>query len=797
MDRGRAVQTYFAHPGANPVSEWLFGLPTFTADVEIYPNFGLIGFRDLDLGTVQHFSTEPGIGSSLQALRQWFAAVKDKSLFVTFKGVSYDNKMLEAMLHRVDDPAKLYALSQQLIGAKRMWCEAADGEISVDLLAFNGGKNAKLGSLKECGIKLDYPKLQELPYPFDQPIDHAQMVEVAAYNINDLEITAGIARLMHEVIDARLVMSTEYGTALFNRHDASLAERVMQQMLFAGDKPSYPAEQHWAVSGHTLCAGFSYHHPELQALLDRIQGWHMVWAMTETVGDDGEVEKSIDGASFSDAVNVAGIGSRLGVGGLHSTDEPSVLEADENWRLLDFDVSSFYPALIMVHRLAPAHLDRDAFLAAFDGLRQRRLTAKKTGQKALAAGLKIAVNSVFGKTKLAYSWLLDPVMSVTITVRGQLTLLKFVDVLADIAGIEVVSANTDGVTVRVRREYAEVVTTALHELSAEMGYELDLTEYRGIWRRDINNYVAVTLDGEVKARGAYARDASNLAKKAINRVVIRAVQQLFIAGVAVEDTIRGCQDIAEFCDYFKCSKGYVICDDAGTEYGGICRWYLGAGGVHLDKRKLATGGLTQLVEGNACVVADLPATIPGNVDYAAYVAMATDLVDAVLNPAIRVADTIPHAELSGAQRELLCYAQTDTTLDLTKLEALDLTREHADYARVHKGNRYDSMKSLLVRLWLGAEGRLTVAELAVVRRGTGRRGRGVYGPGEAHPEGDARMDRSGSLAVPAAQDPGRTNRPGTGVGQGERGEVESKTKDVAQWSARQQIFIWRNTAEIC
>ncbi len=70
----------------------------------------------------------------------------------------------------------------------------------------------------------------------------------------------------------------------------------------------------------------------------------------------------------------------------------------QRWTFLDMDVDSFYPALMINHRLVPAHLP-DAFLTEFDALRQKRLAAKAAGQTDLANGLKIAVNSIFGKSR--------------------------------------------------------------------------------------------------------------------------------------------------------------------------------------------------------------------------------------------------------------------------------------------------------------------------------------------------------------------------------------------------------------
>jgi hypothetical protein len=59
---------------------------------------------------------------------------------------------------------------------------------------------------------------------------------------------------------------------------------------------------------------------------------------------------------FNDSVNIGGVVFNVGVGGVHSADEASVCEADENYRLLDLDRTSFYPALIVDRRFVLRHL---------------------------------------------------------------------------------------------------------------------------------------------------------------------------------------------------------------------------------------------------------------------------------------------------------------------------------------------------------------------------------------------------------------------------------------------------------
>ena len=458
----------------------MFDFPTFTFDVEVYPNFSLAGFRDYATGQVTQYSNHPAIGHSFADLRQWFTANAAETLFIGFNSLAYDNQILRAVIiEQIDDPATLFERSVALIQASSRFAnrlESIDQEVSADLLAIAGGQKAKLGSLKECGIKSDFYRLQVLPLPFDQALSVDEMRVVATYNALDLEITARVAGTMRDAIMARIALSIQYGVRVINRHDAGLAEKVMAAQLFGAGKPEWPTATAWSIRGRDLTQQFAFQNPALQDLVGRIADWHMRFTITEHI-DNGETIRLVEGPSFADAFQVDGVTYRMGVGGLHSDDAPGIFETDDTFRLIDFDVASFYPALIINHQFAPVHLNKRRFLIAFDTLRQARLQAKATGQQALANGLKVAVNSIFGKTKSAYSWLCDPVMNVRHHGIGQLSLLTFVDVIAGIADTEVISANTDGLTLRIRRANAAAVITAMHKTAATMGLMLDETEY--------------------------------------------------------------------------------------------------------------------------------------------------------------------------------------------------------------------------------------------------------------------------------------------------------------------------------
>lgn len=686
--------------------------PSFCYDCEVYSSFCMVGFINCIDGSVIQFTSEPGIGLPLADFEEWWDKNCD-AMFFSFNGIGYDNHIVRAMLK---GKTQLYDLSKSIIeGKDKKSAYKIEREINCDLYVMNGGgafsKIKRIGSLKECGIKLNHWRLQELPYRFDTDLTHEQMVNVAEYNVNDLAITYQLALNQSVAVNARLDLMNEYGVDCINSTNAKISELMMGHMLFGSRKPSRPAAKEWFIPGSELVKGFEFHDPMLKEILDKVSKWNINYTLVTNTTADGEKEKLLEKTTREETFFLDGVEYNLKMGGLHSVDKPGTWEADDNFRIIDFDAASFYPALMINERLIPSHLDPDKFIAAYETLRSRRLEAKSQGLKALSDGLKISLNSVFGKYLSAYSWLSDPSAGLKVTVRGQLTLLQFIE-LAISCGGQIVSANTDGILVRIKRDDAETLISAMDEMASLLGFVLEQTEYRKIFRSAGNAYIAVGEDGYVKAKGHYNYDKNDMGKQSTIQIVVDAARAYFVHGTPVEDTVRKCLDITKFIDYFKCNKGWKLVNDGG-EIGKIARWYIGTKPNKL--LKMSEDGSKTIVTDSwqgAVIINDLPELFPQDINYEIYQRMAERLIDMIDNPEIeRQRDTIEQKDLTRAQRDANTYNRETTVPDVAKCGALDLDNPQKAYDGQARGNAYDSMRAVLMGLWFRESGKLTKGDL--------------------------------------------------------------------------------------
>ncbi len=119
--------------------------------------------------------------------------------------------------------------------------------------------------------------------------------------------------------------------------------------------------------------------PELQAILDRLRTTDF------TITSDGKVDMPKWLANTQ--VTIGNTTYQMGIGGLHSTEANRAVHSDGDFVLIDGDVKSQYPSIILMLGLYPLALGPE-FLIAYREIYDERLAAKaraKVIKKEIAA----------------------------------------------------------------------------------------------------------------------------------------------------------------------------------------------------------------------------------------------------------------------------------------------------------------------------------------------------------------------------------------------------------------------------
>ena len=277
-------------------------------------------------------------------------------------------------------------------------------------------------------------------------------------------------------------------------------------------------------------------------------------------------------------------------GGLHTENKPKVFEADDEIKILDWDVSSYYPAIIINNGRYPQHLGKE-FLRGYKQMFDKRLELKPLAKKdkkiaGIVGALKLAVNSVYGKSSDMQNWIYDRQLTMFTTITGELSLMMLIEAY-ELNDIHVISANTDGVTIMVTNDLMD----KMHEINKwwmELtSYELERTDYQKIIFSTVNDYLAVKTNGEIKKKGDFLTDFE-LHKNKSARIVPIALQHFYTNDVPVATTICNHTNIYDFCLRQKASKDFHYeghSKENKTVYNKLIRYYVSGTGEKLLKVK--------------------------------------------------------------------------------------------------------------------------------------------------------------------------------------------------------------------
>lgn len=109
---------------------------------------------------------------------------------------------------------------------------------------------------------------------------------------------------------------------------------------------------------------------------------------------------------------------------------------------------------------------------------------------------KIVMNGTFGKLGSKWSIFYAPAEMIQVTITGQLALLMLIEAL-ELVGISVVSANTDGIVIKCRRDWEWLRDSIVQWWESVTGFETEHAQYTQVASRDVNSYVAIKSNGEI------------------------------------------------------------------------------------------------------------------------------------------------------------------------------------------------------------------------------------------------------------------------------------------------------------
>ena len=402
------------------------------------------------------------------------------------------------------------------------------------------------------------PKLQDLPIDPTTILTKQQAVEIDVYCENDLDTTIDLYNLLTSEIELRKQMSEEYGMDMRSKSDAQIAEVVIKTAIeTTTGKRLFRANKLPTVVNYAVPDFINFINPELNEMV------HKITRSDFTINDAGNVV--LPDFLAKKPLIIGTTKYKIGVGGLHSQEKSTNWVSNNEVMIIEKDVISFYPRIILNEELYPKRLGRP-FLDVYSGLVKRRITAKKAGDKKTAESLKVSVNGTYGKLGSKWSVLYSPDLMLSVTLTGQLSLLLLIEMLEH-HNIQVVSANTDGLVSLVRKSQYVMYQAVCLDWELATGFVLEDTYYQALYSRDVNNYLAIKPDGSYKGKGIFT--LNSLRKNPQCEIVIEAVIAYLLNGSKLRQHFLGCNNITKFLAVRMVNGGAIW---KGQDVGKVVRW---------------------------------------------------------------------------------------------------------------------------------------------------------------------------------------------------------------------------------
>lgn len=507
-------------------------------------------------------------------------------MFCGYNNIHYDNVIISLLFQNADkllssgyvnickeifNYSKAIISDELPIGYKEL--KYAKYFDSFDLLTMLFSQKLRVG-LKEMQVTMQYPNVQEFEGDFDAPLSIDRIDEMLSYNLNDVMSTNELLNRCQDAINLRLGIEQEFGVDVLSKDGMSIGTEILKIKYLEKTGKTWwdikdlrtPADE--IVLNKVIFNNVRFETPVLQDLLAELK---------QQIVSPGR-------KGYEKHFLLGDLEVTVGVGGIHSKNNPEIIIPKENELLLDSDVNSLYPSLIISYELVPPHLGKE-FLEVYAKVREERLEAKRNKQKIKNETLKLALNGATGNYQNEHSWLYSPETVMKIRMNGQLFLLMLAEKLMAV-GARIIQLNTDGILYIIPKSVD--YNSVLSQWESDTNLTLETDEFEKFYQYAVNDYLGIlkgyaeTKDKSLLKKKGLFIDTVSLGKGMQPMIIPKAINAYFVEGTPVESTVRNCKDINDFITYQKVGKQFYV-EYAGKKIANINRYYCVNNGYYLFK----------------------------------------------------------------------------------------------------------------------------------------------------------------------------------------------------------------------
>nr|DAJ02234.1 MAG TPA: DNA polymerase [Caudoviricetes sp.] len=509
-------------------------------DIEVFKKDNLYIFRD-------YFTKEwTVIHNDLNSLRKFYLANRD-SLFIGYNSHSYDSNVMRAHMQGKNP----YHISKAIIESDdrglvyKMFDTKKTPLFGMDLYQDNRGFSLKEHSAF-LGINI---KETEVDFDLDRELTEEEQVLNELYCKNDVLATEKRFEQNIGMLVAKAAIALYFGLdkMALSMTNANLTAELLgaEKTPDRGDElDKYELPEGFDIESETIRQGF---------MIDEFEA-----------NDKGHASISLD-VPRRDVTEV------LGVGGIHGAKESFIHVGNFHAR----DVGSLYPNTMVLFDYLSRNIPEDK-RHIYQMLLDERMEAKYSNKefteikgvqiptKLLINGYKLPLNTKYGAMGAEFNKLYDPRMRLLVCITGQMAMWDLLEKIENHATI--IQSNTDAhYYIPFSEEDEKAIDEIANDWMKRTGYTLDDDPFREIYQANVNNYLAVTTDGQVKFKGAIGLTNGLKVSKAI---VSNAFINYVVGGKDYKAFINECDELRQFQMITKTGYTFddtVVRDSNGNE----------------------------------------------------------------------------------------------------------------------------------------------------------------------------------------------------------------------------------------
>jgi hypothetical protein len=516
-------------------------------DIEVACNRVVIGIRDAE-GNVSMIETT---GSLAEDEKDHFRSLCEGKFVVGYNNLGFDTFLVDYLLNRDATAGETHELAQEIISSREPAWQVArnlnaqrSGLNEIDLLHF-----VLKTKLKVYETRLGMERVETLPFDPSAPITDEMLPNVMEYLAHDLEATWLLLERMFEEIDIRQGLIELTGVeGLLQKTPAGAAEAVVVASYCGEDGTMEPGDIKSAAAGFRDCTYTLQIRDWVKFVCEGTQAGDLIRTIEGTTFEFEGGRRGDPQPPMPESIIINGVEYAFGVGGLHSVDSAGNAQTDEEGTLWDYDVSSYYPSLMLRPGGSPIQLDEASFQNIFGALVKKRLAAKAEGRIREAAALKLVLNSCFGKMGYGYSPLFSPPSFLATTLGGQLALMALAERLGEDGRTVVLSANTDGLLLKVGFGDEARVGEVIAAWEKATGFTMEGNRLEKYRRQNVNTYLAIDAKGKIKSKGGLNFTAG-LTTNPDELIIARAVAAWMKDGTPVADTVTAAAEAKDLFSF--------------------------------------------------------------------------------------------------------------------------------------------------------------------------------------------------------------------------------------------------------